>query len=187
MQNKFLQKAFAPLDKAGNLTGFTLIEVVTAVFIITVGILGVFGLIQKIVGSASVSSSKLAAAYLAQEGVEIVRNIRDSNWLKQRDDDSWPWDSGLSGCSTGCEADYQSLLSAYVGQGRFLNIATGGFYSYAPGGNPTIFKRKITIEYPAAICNGTSGCAMEVTVVVSWGEKGIDHQFTVKDDLYKWH
>jgi len=173
MQNKFSQKAF------------TLIEVVTAVFIITVGILGVFGLIQKTIGSASVSPSRLTAAYLAQEGVEIVRNIRDSNWLRQRDDASWPWDSGLSGCLAGCEADYQSSLSSYVSPGHFLNIASG-FYAYSSG-TPTIFKRKITIEYPSAICDGSAGCAMEVTVEVSWNERGIDHQFTVKDDLYKWH
>lgn len=169
---------------------FTLIEVITAVFIITVGILGAFGLIQNIIAESGFSSSKLSAAYLAQEGIEIARNIRDSNWLLQRDDVNFPWDSGLSSCLSGCEADYREpqnynnpVLASY--SGRYLNLVNG-FYSYAAGGNPTVFKRKITVSYPS-ICGGAPGCVMEITVNIDWNYKGVSHQFTVKDHLYKWH
>lgn len=61
--------------------GFTLIEVLIAIFLITVGIGGAFNLIQKTVEYSAISSSRLQAAYLSQEGIEIIRNQRDSNWL----------------------------------------------------------------------------------------------------------
>ena len=71
--------------------GFTVIEVIIATFILTVGVLGAFSVIQMILTFTSNVSSQLAAVYLAQEGIENVRNIRDSNWLAQI-----AWDQGIS-------------------------------------------------------------------------------------------
>ena len=74
-----------------NNKSFTLIELVLAVFLITTGTLGVFSLIQKTISFTAITSSQLQAAYLSQEGIEIVRNIRDTNWLQER-----TWDEGVS-------------------------------------------------------------------------------------------
>ena len=60
---------------------FTLIEVTVAVFLVTVGIGGVYALIQRTTAFTPVVSARLTAAYLTQEGIEMVRNKRDSNWL----------------------------------------------------------------------------------------------------------
>jgi len=70
---------------------FTLIEVVVAIFLVTVGTVGAFSLIQRTIAFTAISSSRLVAANLAQEGIEIVRNTRDTNWLSGN-----PWDQGLS-------------------------------------------------------------------------------------------
>ncbi len=70
--------------------GFTLIEVIVAVFLVTVGIGGVYALIQRTIAFTPVISARLTAAYLAQGGIELVRNKRDSNWLTGD-----PWDSNL--------------------------------------------------------------------------------------------
>lgn len=77
------------INKSG--AGFTLIEIIVAIFVITVGAGGAFNLIQKTISFTSISSSQLTAAYLTQEGIETVRNTRDSNWLARAD-----WDQGLS-------------------------------------------------------------------------------------------
>ena len=74
-----------------NNKGLTLIELVIAIFVISIGVVGTFGVLQKIVVSTSLSSSKLVAAYLAQEGIEIVRNIRDTNWVEGE-----AWDNDIS-------------------------------------------------------------------------------------------
>jgi len=73
-----------------NHKSFTLIEVVVAVFVLTIGVLAVFNVVQNITVYSRISSSRLTAVYLAQEGIELVRNQRDSNWLAG---DSW--DSNL--------------------------------------------------------------------------------------------
>ena len=70
---------------------FTLIEIVVAIFIVTMGTVGAFSLIQRTIAFTVISSSRLVAANLAQEGIEIVRNTRDTNWLSGN-----PWDEGLS-------------------------------------------------------------------------------------------
>lgn len=87
------------MTKSGK--GFTLLEVIIAIFILTVGVGGAYGLIQSTIISASQNKMRLTAYYLAQEGVEIVRNIRDSNWLAQRTAPGVLWADGIltvSGC-----------------------------------------------------------------------------------------
>lgn len=79
-----------------NKKGFTIIETILAVFIITIGVLGAFSLILMISSFTSGISSRLSAVYLAQEGIENIRNIRDSNWLAQRYNPATLWDQGIS-------------------------------------------------------------------------------------------
>jgi len=93
--------------------GFTILEVIVAIFVLTVAVGGSFVLIQQTLIAASLAQSKLAAHYLAQEGIEIVRNIRDTNWLKQRSDElNFFWDTDIIplelplGESRDCIADY---------------------------------------------------------------------------------
>ncbi|MFH1841329.1 MAG: prepilin-type N-terminal cleavage/methylation domain-containing protein [Candidatus Nealsonbacteria bacterium] len=151
---------------------FSLIEVIISVFLITTGTLGAFALIQRTVAFTSINSSRLVASYLAQEGVEVVRNIRDVNWLTKVN-----WDNGLSFCSMGCEADYNdSSLSSY--SSRFLKISSEGFYNYDSGEN-TIYRRKITITSPEVDI-------LEVLVDVEWQERGRTHTVSVLEKLYNW-
>ena len=170
-----------------NMTkGFTLAEVIVAIFILTVGIIGVSALITSTISSAIHSSNKLVAAYLAQEGIEIIRNIRDTNWIQQ----STNWDEGLTICSAGCEADYNistaedPTLTSY-GSGRFLYIdGTNRFYRYidipGPSDAVTKFKRKITIT-------SIDVDTLNVSAFVSWEEKGIPYTVTAKEYLYDWY
>ncbi len=152
--------------------GFTLLEVIVAIFVIMVGITGTLGIIQQGISYTQLSSSRLVANYLAQEGIEIVRNIRDTNWLEEN-----PWSDGIP--SGNWEADYNdSTLTSWSSQGRFLNIDNKGFYSYSSG-SPTKFKRKITIAKDTDI--------LKISVQVEWQERGRDYQVTVQENLYKWY
>ena len=60
-------------------------EVILAIFILTVAVFASFSLIQQTVVGVSLNQSKLIAYYLSQEGVENIRNIRDTNWLQGKD------------------------------------------------------------------------------------------------------
>ncbi|MCH8741435.1 prepilin-type N-terminal cleavage/methylation domain-containing protein [Patescibacteria group bacterium] len=162
--------------------GFTLLEVTIAIFILLVGVTAGSVLIARTVSQMSVFSSKLIAAYLTQEGIEIIRNIRDTNWLQ-----GGAWDEGLTGCFfTGCEADYTATTvenppgaTAYFETfaNNFLKIDISGFYNYTSG-TDTKYKRKITIVSGADI--------LTVTVETTWSEKGKDYSHIAQEILYNW-
>jgi len=187
MWKKTKNKIFLPFQFKSQ-ESFTLLEVIGAIFLITVGIVGVFSLITMTLSSATYSSDKLIASYLAQEGIEIVRNIRDTNWLEGGTN---PWNEGLvtTDCSTGCRADYtyssttDPTLPPY--NNEYLNIDGNGYYSYSAG-TPTSFQRKITIskeEYPPASGKYDK---MTVQVEVSWQEKGKPYSVPAQENLYNW-
>ena len=72
-------------------SGFTLIETLVAVSVISVGFVGELVLLAKSASQASALRHRVVGARLAEEGLEVVRNIRDSNWLR-----SLNWRDGLA-------------------------------------------------------------------------------------------
>lgn len=159
--------------------GFTLIEVLAAMFVMVMGTLGVFGLITRTVTFNSSTNSQLVASYLAQEGLEIVRNMRDANLLKIHKGAGGAWNDGLAACAAGCGADYNDTALG-VFQDTFLKLSNG-FYTYDSCVNcsTTIFKRQITIDSSIAE-------RLEVTVDVSWVDKGNTRTVRGATELYNW-
>lgn len=157
--------------KTKNDSGFTLLELMTVVFVVAIGLLAVYAVSSNIIVYTNLSLSRLTASYLAQEGIEIVRNIRDTNWLETSD-----WTSGLA--VGDWEADYNDgSLSNNLN--RYLNIeSASGFYGYGAG-TQTKFKRKITIT--------PDGEALKVSVLVQWQERGKSYEVTVQENLYGWY
>ncbi|MBI2003196.1 MAG: hypothetical protein HYU05_01225 [Candidatus Wildermuthbacteria bacterium] len=156
--------------------GFTLLEVLVATFFITVGATGAFKLIQRTVVLSSGNTQKLQAAYLAQEGMEVVRNIRDANIVKGSKGQSVLWTAGLENCAQGCQADYNDQrLSPY--SGIFLR-SNGSSYSYDEGAN-TLFQRKITV-----VQSGTDILAIQSEVL--WNDRGIARSVKVSGEITHW-
>lgn len=151
--------------------GFTIIEVAVSVFILTVAIIGVYSAFSIVVILALDNSDRFIAAYLAQEGIEIIRNIRDAKWVADNDD----WKHGLD-FENGCEADYTTdnsanMIAPWAGNGNVLYTDdTDGFYSYTEsGGTETKFKRKIKITFMPD--PSVPEDIMKVRVEVSWEKK----------------
>jgi len=180
--------------------GFTLIELIIAIFILSIGIVGIFGAYSAMVVATSDISNRFTATYLAQEGIEIVKNIRDTNWTNiakycsGQTTCNYTWVDGLSSCANGCEADYTtngttSVMKTWPAGGYLLTDAISGFYNYS-GGIQTKFKRKITINI--------SGDEMKVSVTVYWNKKASlispgglaaepnSGSVTAEEDLYNW-
>ena len=66
--------------KNQQLKGFTLIEIITVLFVVSLGLIGVLSLIIQNIQSQSINRRSIIAYQLAQEGIELVRKTRDSNW-----------------------------------------------------------------------------------------------------------
>ncbi|TFB07962.1 prepilin-type N-terminal cleavage/methylation domain-containing protein [Candidatus Atribacteria bacterium MT.SAG.1] len=153
---------------------FTLIEILVAITVLTIGIMACYAAITKVVSLTYLSSFRFVASRLAQEGMELVSNTRDTNWLNQEVD----WDNGLTDCIAGCEIDYNdSTFSAY--QNRYLKIGLNGFYNYE-NGNDSRFKRKITITH-------VSSDELKIKVEVIWSRLGLSLEtLEVEEHLYNW-
>ncbi len=158
------------MQKTRKQKGFTLIEVLISIFVITIGVVAGLNLLSSVVGSVAINKSQVIATNLSQEGLEIVRNIRDTNW---QEDDSW--DNGLSAGEYRAEYNSDSLLP--LSDNPPLQISSDSLYQYGSG-DDTIFHRKIIIE------NITNG--IEVTSKVTWSQRGKSFEASAISRLYDW-
>jgi len=180
-----LDKAF--LSKRKLLTGFTILEVMAAIFILTIGIGGAFLLVRQSLSAASVNKNRLIAAYLAQEGIEIVRNIRDTNWLEKRTNPLVNWDDGLG--SGDWRADYSTttLSTNFVTNtaANYLKVDSNQMYNYTVG-SPTSFQRKISLRN-TDLSPADGKMEKEVRVTVFWSERGRTHSLSALEYLQNWY
>jgi len=153
--------------------GFTIIEGLVAVFVITVASLIAYGSSQQVISYSRQSGDKFIAAYLAKEGVELARNVRDSNWVSEIN-----WDTGLISCNSGCEADRDNNPVFSAWSNSYLNLLANGFYDY-DSGTATKFKRKITIT-------AIGSDQLRVSSFVFWNEGTTSKSITAEEILYNW-
>lgn len=87
-------KHYQPISQSGQ----TLIETVVAIFMLVSGIAAAVGLAIFAFSSSQNVSNQMIAVGLAREGIEAVKNMRDTNWLRQTniDRDCYNSDSGAS-------------------------------------------------------------------------------------------
>ena len=107
-------------------SGFTLLESLVAVAILTVGISTAALLVVQSIQIGGKIQKRIIAAHLAQEGVEVIRNIRDSNWLSGS---NWIANINTAGAA-GC-VDYDDVsIDTSCDFGRNL-LFDGSHYEYS--------------------------------------------------------
>ncbi len=155
-------------------SGFTLVESMIAVGLIVTGVVGVLTLVSRSIGFNGLAFNRLVAANLAQEGIEVVRNIRDTNWIS-----GLTWDNGLA--DGDYQLDYSSTppLPAYNPGQTLLFDEENGYFNYSIGEN-TVYQRKITISH-------ISSDQIQVQVIIDWtGRGGGSFETIVEDRLFNW-
>ena len=87
--------------------GFTLVETLIAISIFTVSLLGIMSVLASGIADTNYAKRKMTATYLAQEGIEYMRNMRDTYVLYPGS--SFDWDKFqvkfISCKSKGCRFD----------------------------------------------------------------------------------
>lgn len=78
---KFLPDRFSPFATCFSSTGQSLIETIIAIFILTTGLAAGLALAVYSFSASSDIAEKISATGLVREGIEVIRRMRDSNWL----------------------------------------------------------------------------------------------------------
>ena len=195
--------------------GFTLLETLVALAVILAAAVGPVSLITSGIGNFSLSKNKLIAANLAQEGIELVRAVRESNIVCNilNGPAPWPWNedpeppnppSGNTFSSVivgvavdrttvvtcGAEAAGVSMpvpiLSTSCSEKLRFDPSTG-IYGYG-GGQETSFSRCLTIRVPPDSPDPgiPAGDQMDIVSTVSWSERGIVKTLVLQERLYHW-
>jgi len=161
------------VNKPSRSVGFSLLGVIVAIFITTVGLVAILNLANIALKGASPSKMKLIASGLAQEGIELVRSMRRAEI---------EWDAWYSAVPNG---DYRVQYDSYTLSDLMsyadvpLRLDTGSrLYQYSSGSNSPFYRR----------INLTTISADEVRVIVEikWQTKGRWHYLTVEDRLWNW-
>ena len=156
-------------NKAGKLRydGYSFIEGMFAMAVVTVGMLAVVQLITDNLSIYSNEKSSIEAAFLAQEGLEIARNVRDNNWtqgLNTFDSSDFPNSS-----ANNCRADMFSTTISDCSNNtdKTLHVdPTTSEYSMNANHPASKFRRMIYIDYDTG--SGATAAYADVVSVVVW-------------------
>jgi len=147
--------------------GFSIAEVVLSVFIVGTVLVVVVGLMASSIRHSMGARDQIIASALAQEGVELVRNLRDNNWAQG--DESFEYNFP-DDTANNCVVDLvlQSSCSDDNVNNRYKMKYIGGFYrKLMNGGSYVKFRRRVMIAYETGK-TGTDSPTATVTSLVTW-------------------
>lgn len=151
--------------------GFSIAEVVVAVFVISTGLLAIISLIINSLNYSMLSRDQVIASQLAQEGIELVRNVRDNNIFNGDEG----WNDGLSEYNNACvsyDMDTQTPnFTCLDGVGNQLYYDQDAYtYSHSVAGNEaTRFYRQLALVEETETYGSENIDKLKVTASVWWG------------------
>ena len=152
-------------------SGVTLVEVIVALTILATSLGAVYFVLVSNVTSADALRNNTVATGLTQEGLEIVRNLRDREYLT-----STTFGNNLPNGTYEVEWSSVSLDS---NTNSFLRRDSGtGLFGYSVG-DTTIFKRTITVDT-------ISANEKRINVTVTWNDRSGARSLQAESHLYNW-
>lgn len=117
--------------------GQSIIETMVAIFVLVMGITAALGLASYSLSASTNITKQIIGTGLAREGLESVKNMRDTNWLK-----------GIK--STDCP-DYQTGANTATCYKSWLNPNGPEGYNLFPGGSAT--GKNYTLSFDKSMVN----------------------------------
>lgn len=196
-----------------SMKGFTLIETLVAISIITLSIAGPLYTANSAIVAAENARNQLTASHLAQEGIEYVRWMRDNEYLAAYQTNpltasTASWTEFLTGASAAsiascrtskCMLDPAQTMSSGTGSQYSLQpcgdaghpactplYLSNNIYTQQAVGEATPFKRTIQmIDIP-----GTEGTPLypdkRVISTVSWNYHSTSYSIVITSHLTPW-
>jgi hypothetical protein len=161
--------------------GFSLMEVMISVFILTAGLITIIGFVAKGYKISAESRNQIIAAQLAQEGLELALNVRDTRKLRGDNYDFINYDFNGDDDSISLNDDTDDAIGRIdyndsapsVNTEYILNYDSTNGYRHDAGGTATNFKRTMRFWYNGDNISYTginlNTCSTTVYSIVYWG------------------
>jgi len=179
------------MNKGTTTLGFTLVETLVAVTILTLAVVGPMTTANRVMVAAQTARDQLTASYLAQEGIEHVRALRDNYFLA---DVIGGWGEFVNDAEFNCAApkvctvdplrplgfgSAASVESATEGDAPPLNLTSEGRYTQQDGTAETVFTRTVQVS---SFGNNDERVVSEV----SWTYRGTTYRVRASTHLTPW-
>ena len=169
-----------------RLAGFTLIETLVAISLLTVAIVAPMSLTARSLSTAYYARDQITAFHLAQEAIETIRHVRDGNILQN---------------ALGTPVDLLAGIPSVTGEPFIVDTRNdnmepcisgvceplktdGEIYGYEIGQEwtPTRFTRTVRAQFVE-----DSSDEVRISVTVSWQSGSFKvRSFTISENLYRW-
>ena len=160
-------------------SAFSLLEVIMILFIASVGIMAALSLAIRSAYFQQAKKELGTAMFLANEGADIMKNIRDTNVIASSSYDNW---TGAGSAGDGVhlyKLDYSTLLATTttsIDTAVLQQSTSTGFYLHNSSFPNSIFSRLITAS--------TTGDVTEVESWVQWKSRGNVFNYKINTVLY---
>lgn len=169
-----MDKSWGNKGRAYRQAGQLVVEAIIAIAILVTAVLIFLGALSRSLGFNRVIADQYVGTYLASEGIEIVKNIVDANYLQKK-----PWNDGLADGDFEAVYDDVSLGSA-VNRQFYFDKNTGKYtYDSCVDCRETSLTRIISIER-------IGGGEIRINSRVNWKNRGLDYSINLEDHFFDW-
>jgi len=201
------------LQKLRNRPGQGLLETVVAFSILITGAVSLLVLVVASSTARGLAENQTVASNFAREGIEVVRNVRDTNWLEGD-----AFDDGLTApvndYTFAPRFDPTTNLWSLIPDPDAISDVAGVVYRFDSGPHAGVFtqtdsglpagavatpyRRLLTLDeicesgafaVSGTSCAGMSELKIGIRVVsdVEWVERGRTHRVSIEERIYDWH
>ena len=161
--------------------GFTIVETLVAIAILMIAIAGPLVVASKGLNSALASKDQMIASYLAQESMEVIKNMRDNNlksgggWLDNLNTSNVCNNTAVNGYLCDASAIANNPIISQTDHKLYYNANTG--YSHdSSAGSATIFSRYF---YFQSVNSGE----VVAHVYVDWNEGSVPYEIHLTSNM----
>lgn len=175
--------------------GFTLLETLIAIFILSLALTGPIYIATLAIRSSVETRDNISAYYLAEEAIEVIRNVRDTNSLNGRNWIGVAFDNNLRKCVSAGSAKNTCVMTTGSDNQYIFTPCTGSTCE------PLVFTPTQTITYGAPTFDPSLDIQSKFTrsiyideihinkemiahSIVTWQDKGRERKLEITEHLF---